>query len=352
MQMKAMVLRAFNQPMELEDLPIPEPAPRDIVVRVHACGSGLTLHHSVTGNLPTDLPIVLGHEIVGEVVEVGSAAEGLSVGDIVAPHALLHCGRCRYCLTMREPLCDTPGMIGRQVNGGYAEYVGAPDRNWIRLPQGLLDDYDPVTACIISDAMTTPLKVARRAGLRANETCVVIGAAGGVGIHMIGVARMCGARVIGVDLGDDKLTAASDEGAHELIDAAKNDVASEILRITDGRGADVIADFVGSSETLEAGARSLARGGRLVIIGVSRASEARVAAEAVNMVRAEQSILGSRSYTVKEIVDTLDLVARGLLRPVVNHVFPLEQANEAHALVASGRNIGRVVLSVADPERP
>jgi propanol-preferring alcohol dehydrogenase len=347
--MKAMVLQAFNQPMELQELPMPKPTPRDVVVRVHACGSGLTLHHSATGNLPTDLPVVLGHEIAGEVVEVGSAAEGLSLGDIVTPHALLHCGRCRYCLTMREPLCDTPGMIGRQVNGGYAEYVAAPDRNWIKLPRSLLDDYDPASACVICDAMATPFKVARRAGLAANETCVIIGAAGGVGIHMIGIARMCGARVIGVDLGDDKLAAASDQGAHELIDATGRDVASEILRITDGRGADVVTDFVGSSDTLDAGARSLARGGRLVIIGVSRASEARVAAEATNMVRAEQSILGSRSFTSQEIVDTLDLVARGILQPVVNHVFPLEQANEAHALVASGRNIGRVVLSVADP---
>jgi propanol-preferring alcohol dehydrogenase len=348
--MKAMVLRAFNTPLELADVPVPKPGPRDALVRVFACGSGLTLHHAVTGNNPVSLPMIVGHEVAGEVVETGKDAEGIKVGDLVTPHMYLFCGHCRFCLTNREPLCEAgPAVIGRQRDGGYAEFMAAPDRNWIKLPPGLLERYGATGACVIGDAITTPYKVVRRARLAPTETCVIYGAGGGVGIHLIQVARMRGARVIGIDRGADKLAAVSNEGAHEVIDAQKQDAAAEILRLTGGKGADVIADFVGITETLKNGLAALARGGRLVIVGLSRVSESELPTPAAQLLRMEQEILGSRAFTRQEIVDCLELAARGLLKPIVNHVYPLDKANDAHALVGAGRNIGRVVLSVAQP---
>ena len=139
------------------------------------------------------------------------------------------------------------------------------------------------------------------------------------------------------------------QGADAVVDGRGNDVAGEIRQLTDGRGADVVADFVGSTETLAQGMAALARGGRLVIVGLSRASEAMVSAKGAALLQDEKSILGSRAFSRAEIADCLALAAAGMLDPVVNHVFPLEQANEAHALVASGRNIGRVVLTIAEP---
>ncbi|MCC7347708.1 MAG: zinc-binding dehydrogenase [Variibacter sp.] len=344
--MKAMVLRAHNTPLELQDVPVPKPGPGDALVKVFACGSGLTLHHAVTGNTPTKLPVIIGHEVVGEVVELGAGARGLAVGDQVTLHGLLFCGHCRFCVTSREPLCEQlAGMVGRQIDGGYAEYMTAPDRNWIKLPPRLLDVCGPAKACVIADAMATPWKVARYGSLRAMESCVVYGGAGGVGIHLIRIAKLRGARVIGVDVAD-KLDAMRAQGADDVIDGRGNDVAGEIRRLT-GRGADMVADFVGSAETLAQGLAALARGGRLVIVGLSRASEAIVTANAAAMLQHEQSILGSRAFSRAEIAECLALCANGVLEPAVNHVFPLEQANEAHALVASGRNIGRVVLTVA-----
>ena len=347
--MKAMVLRATNTALEMQDVPMPKPGPGDALVRVFACGSGLTLHHAVTGNTPTKLPVIIGHEVVGEVVELGGHARGLAVGDRVTLHGMLFCGHCRMCVSSREPLCESlAGMIGRQIDGGYAEYMAAPDRNWIKLPPRLLDVCGPAKACVIADAVATPYKVARHANLRPQETCVVYGGAGGVGIHLIRVAKLRGAQVIGVDVAD-KLEAMRAQGADAVVDGRGNDVAGEIRRLTEGRGADVVADFVGSTETLAQGMAALARGGRLVIVGLSRASEAMVSAKAASLLQDEKLILGSRAFSRAEIADCLALAAAGMLDPVVNHVFPLEHANEAHALVASGRNIGRVVLTIAEP---
>src|SRR5262245_40438314 len=121
--MKAMVLSAYNAPLEMREVPTPAPGEGEALLRVFACGSGLTLHHAVTGNAPARLPIILGHEVAGEVVGLGAGAEGLAVGDRVTLHGLLFCGHCRFCLTDREPLCETmKGMIGRQTDGGYAEF--------------------------------------------------------------------------------------------------------------------------------------------------------------------------------------------------------------------------------------
>ena len=208
----------------------------------------------------------------------------------------------------------------------------------------LVERYTPAEIAPICDAMATPYKVARKARLAPLETCVIYGAAGGVGIHMLDVVKLAGARVIAVDRGKTKLDALVKLGAHEVIDAAKADVPAEVMRLTGGLGADVVADYVGSAETLRKGLACLGKGGRLVIVGLT--ANATHSYSAALVMRNEQEILGSRGFNRQEIIDCLELSARGLLRPVVNHVLPLEQANAAHAMVASEENIGRVVLTM------
>jgi propanol-preferring alcohol dehydrogenase len=341
--MKAMRLHSVGGSLELEELPKPKPGPREALVKIRACGAGLTIHHAITGNSPVNLPVVLGHEVAAEVVELGPEAEGLAIGDRVTAYFYLFCGRCRFCLTRREPLCENlGGYIGRQIDGGYAEDMVAPDRNFIQLPEGLPYDEDPAAVAVICDAIATPYKITRRARLQPLETIAIFGAAGGVGIHLVQIARMLGARVIGIDLGDKKLAAASDAGAHELIDASTENPTEGIKRLTGGKGADIVVDFVGNSQTLQAGLDGLGPGGRLVIIGVARQGEFRV--QPGIMLRGEQEVLGSRYVTRWEVAESLELVARGLVKPIVNYRFPLKQANEAHALVGKGESIGRVAL--------
>lgn len=324
---------------------MPTLGPRDALVKVRACGSGLTIHHTVTGTSSAKLPIVIGHEIAGEVAKVGDQVREVAVGQRVTDYFYLFCGECRWCLRGREPLCErSGGNVGRQIDGGYAEYVALPARNLIPLPDGLPYEESPAEVAVICDAIATPLKVCRRARLQPLETCVVFGAAGGLGIHMVKMARFWGARVIGVDRGSSKLLAASDAGAHEVVDALAEDPAAAIRRLTGGRGADVVIDFVASSQTLAAGVDALDSGGRLLILGVHR--DASVNVDPGRLLRGELELLGSRYVTRYEVIESLEMVRRGLIRPMVSRTFPLEQANEAHELLAKSESIGRLALVI------
>lgn len=343
--MRAMVLNATNTPLQLTELPIPRPGAREALLEVAACGAGLTLHHALKGTTPIPLPAIVGHEIFGEVVELGAGAEGVAVGDKVTLYCIVYCGQCRFCRTGRESVCiDSPGMIGNVRHGGFAEYMTAPDKNLLKLPPALIERHTPAEIAPICDAMATPFKVARKARLAPLETCVILGAAGGVGIHMLDVVKLAGARAIAVDRGRAKLDALARLGADTVIDAANTDVPAEVMRLTGGRGADVVADYVGSKETLDQGLACLGKGGRLVIVGLT--AGASPAYPASRVMRDEIEILGSRGFNRQEILDCLNLTARGLLRPIVNHVLPLEQANAAADIVRSEMNVGRVVLTM------
>src|SRR5438105_13949412 len=168
--MRAMVLHAVGAAFELEERAIPRPRPEEALIKVRAGGAGVTVHHAEVGTSPATLPVIMGHEIAGEIVALGSAVQGLEIGDRVTPHFYLFCGRCRYCLTMREPLCENfGGYIGRQVDGGYAEYVALPARNWIKIPAELPFAERPGEVAVICDAIATPYKVNRRAQIRPLE---------------------------------------------------------------------------------------------------------------------------------------------------------------------------------------
>jgi alcohol dehydrogenase, propanol-preferring len=345
--MRAMVLHAVGAAFELEERRVPTPGADEALIRVRACGAGLTVHHAKIGTSPATLPVIMGHEIAGEIVEVGSAVAGLTAGDRVTPHFYLFCGNCRYCRTMREPLCErTRGYIGRQADGGYADYVALPARNLIKLPADLPYDTHPEEVAVICDAIATPYKVNRRARISALEDVLVIGAAGGVGIHMVQLARLAGARVLAADRGEEKLAAAVGAGAHESIDAFAGPIDAQARRLTDGRGVDVVVDFVASPETLQAGLAALAPGGRLAILGVHR--DSRFTVDPLRVMSGELEVLGSRYVTRQDIVDALELVRRGQVRPIVTRTFALEEAEQAHDLLGRGQMIGRAALLMSE----
>lgn len=338
-----MVLHQQGGAFELEERPIPRPGPDEALVKIRACGAGLTVHHAKVGTSPATVPVIMGHEIAGEIVELGGPDARLAPGDRVTPHFYLFCGSCRYCLTMREPLCEnTRGYVGRQSDGGYAEYVALPRRNLIRIPDALPYDVHPEQVAVICDAIATPYKVVRRARIRPAEDVLVIGAAGGVGVHMVQMAHFAGARVIAADRGAEKLAFARAAGAHDGIDASAVAIDEAARELTHGRGADVVIDFVSAPLTLTAGVASLAPGGRLLILGVHGGSRFEV--DPLRMLNGELEILGSRYVTRQDIVNSLELVARGAIRPIVTRTYALEDAEQAHADVGAARTLGRVAL--------
>ena len=343
--MKAMLLRGPNVPFELIDRPDPVAGPGEAVARVLACGSGLTIQHAKAGRRRIPFPRIIGHEIAGQIVELGPGVTGFSVGDGVTAYFYLNCGHCRWCLANLEPLCTSGGgNVGFNCDGGYAEYIKLPAHIFIKLPEALDYKRHPAEIGVITDALATPYKVLRRAHIKPGETVAVIGAGGGLGIHQLMMAKWARARVIAVEIAATKFDACRKAGADAVVDPGNGNVVEALLDLTRGEGVDVVVDYVSSTVTLEAGAKALGRHGRLVTLGGAGQS---FHASAMDMLNKEQDFLGSRYVTRTDILEACDLVARGEVFPLVTDVCPLEEAEAVHARVERGEVIGRAALRVA-----
>ena len=223
-----------------------------------------------------------------------------------------------------------------------------PERNLVPIPDGVTD----LEAAVASDAIATPYHACHKeAQVSPGDDVLVIGAGGGVGIHMVQMARVCGARVIAADVSDDKLQLAKRMGADELVDARSGDIVEQVKAVTAGRGVDAAIDMVASSQTLQASLASLAPGGRMVIIG-SRpkavfGSEPEFVVKPQIHLRNAQEIHGSRYVNNEEILRTLLLVQRKRIQVVVSETFRLEQAEEVHERLRRNSIAGRAALVMA-----
>jgi alcohol dehydrogenase, propanol-preferring len=235
--MKAMVLKAPGSPFVLETVPDPQPGPGEAVAKVLACGAGLTIHHVRAGRIKVDTPRIIGHEITGEIVATGAGVTDLKRGDGVTAYFYLTCGHCRWCRVNRETLCENfGGYVGREIDGGYAEYIKLPARSFLKFPEGLDWRAHPAEAGVICDAIATPLKVTRKARMTSADTVAVFGAGGGLGMQMLKVARWAhAAKVIAVDVMASKFEACVKAGADATVDASEGRVAEQLLDLTGGK---------------------------------------------------------------------------------------------------------------------
>jgi alcohol dehydrogenase, propanol-preferring len=344
-----MVLRAFGQPLELAEMPRPQVGPADVLVRVRACGIGLTVVNLLaTPGRVTAYPRIPGHEIAGDVVEVGDAVRTVKTGQRVTNHFYLTCGQCKQCRAGRETLClNQRGNIGAAIDGGYAEYVALPERNTVPIPDGV----SYVDAAVASDAIATPYHACHKeARLGPGDSVLIVGAGGGVGIHMVQMARLCGARVLAADIGDDKLALAKSMGADEVIDARKAKLPDAVKALTNGLGVDAAIDIVASRATLEAALQSLAVGGRLVIIGAQPQPvygiEPGFTVNPLEFLHRGLELHSSRYVNVAEIAHTLELVRLKRIKPVVTQTFALERVEEAHELIRRNATVGRIAIVI------
>ena len=345
--MKAMVLRQLGGPVRLERVPIPKLGPNDVLLRVRATGIGLTVVIMIANpDLGTAYPRIPGHEIVGDVVEVGSEVGSVKVGDRVTCHFYLTCGVCPACRSGRETLCrNFGGYLGMAIDGGYAEYVAVPARNLCPCPPGVSD----IGAAVATDAIATSLHACReKARIGPGDRVLIVGAGGGVGIHAVQMGKLCGGWVLGADLTDEKLDSVKTLGADEAIDVRREELSRQVLARTDGRGVDAAIDCVASAETLEACVRCLAPAGRLVIVGHRPQAvfgvDPTFRVDPVLVLRNTLQIRGSRYVSLAEIAQTLDLLRQRRLRAVVTRTFPLEEAETAHQLIRENALVGRAVL--------
>jgi propanol-preferring alcohol dehydrogenase len=339
--MKALVVEEIGGPLLLQDVPRPEPGPGEVLLRVKACAVDqfdLKIRYGQVSHAA--FPIILGHEVAGEVAALGPGVENWTVGQRVTSTLYLTCGRCRQCQSGRETICENfKGYLGIQTPGGYAEYTIVPEVNLVELPESISFP----AGSILANAIGTPLHAfTRRMRLQPGERVIITGAGGGVGLHAVQLARLMGALVMAVDIGPAKLAAAREHGADITADPTAGNFAGLAREWTAGQGVEAVLELTGAA-TLPTSLQALGKGGRLVIVGFHTGSEFSV--QASQMVANEWEILGSRNVTKRELAEVVTLVQAGRVQPVVTGVFPLEEAETIHTRLGQQEVIGRVVLA-------
>jgi len=339
--MKAALFYKVGEPLKIESVPVPEIEPDEALIKVKACGICRTDLHFIDEGLlkPGKIPQILGHEVAGEVVKVGSAVHDVKVGDRVLIHFYFNCGECYYCQRGMESLCISPKFrhFGFTIDGGFAEYAKAPARKLVKLPPNV-----PYEAAILIDAGASTYHAVKTVGqVKVGETVLIMGL-GGLGLCALQFAKISGAYVIGVDVVPEKLKLAKELGADAAINAKEQNVVEEVKKLTNDEGVDVVIELVGRSETINMSVNSLRREGRLVFVGYS---EDNLVISPVKIVYNQLKILGSRASSKWEAVEVIKLVESGRfkLEPLISHVVPLDEINRGLDLLRSGK-AARVVV--------
>ena len=342
--MRAVVFHEFGQSdvLQVEELPDPKAGPGEVVVDVTATA----LNHldvdvrEGTSRFPVEPPHVPGVEPVGRISEIGDGVEGWQVGDRVAVYLIATCGSCSYCRTGRESLCEAPAwFVGMGSGGAYAEKVNCKPSQLIRIPDGLGD----VEAAAGHIAFATAWHMlVNRARIQPGETVLINSVGSGIGSAAVQVAKHAGAFVIGNSSRDDKLEQAAALGLDVGINYTTHDVVEEVMKVTDGRGVDVVYEHVGG-ELFQKGLDSLTKDGRLVICG-GHGGEV-VPFDIIPFFRRQLSVIGSFVFTRAEVETCFRLIAQGALEPQIAATFPLEQVREATELLESRAFFGKIVLT-------
>ena len=249
--MKALVLNSSNTPFSYQNVPDPSPKKGEAVAKILACGSGLTIQHVKSGRTKVNFPIIIGHEITAEIVECNGDCGELKVGMPVTAFFYLTCGYCKWCRINRESLCNNfRGYIGRQINGGYAEYISLPANNYIPIPQNINYKDEPLETAVICDAIATPLKVIKKARISSFDRVGVIGAGGGLGIHMIKMLHLNNINAVAFDTKSNKEKVCLTSGASIFFNPLNNNIYENIKEFTKDEYLDVVIDFSGSTTGL------------------------------------------------------------------------------------------------------
>lgn len=341
--MTAYRMIGWGQPPRLVEVPVPEPGPGEVLVKMAGaglCGTDLHFVHAPQGAFAYELPFTLGHENGGWVADVGAGVSGLSPGDPVLAAGVHSCGRCPVCLRGQDNYCPR-GATGRGYgeDGGLAAYMVAPERELVRLHA-----LDPRTAGPLTDAGSTPYHAVKRVlpRLVPGSTAVVIGA-GGLGGYAIQYLRLLSpARVIAVDVAPHRLAFARELGAHETV--ASDESTVEVIRdMTGGAGAEAVFDFFGSDATMRMALGTVGVLGAAALVGAGGGTVP--VGWGLVPVGAEIFIpLGARIADLHEVVA---LAEDGRVRVEVE-TYPFDQVDAAFARFASGELNGRVVVTLDD----
>lgn len=342
--MKAAVFYNCGDASQIKIAEVPEPkvGPGQVLIRVRASAFNHLELWSLHG--PADdsynFPMWTGSDIAGEIAELAPDVTGWSVGEAVVVNPSLSCGKCARCLEGEVSQCDDYDILGSNGNGGNAEYVVANADKLMRMPAG----FDFVTAAAGPLAYQTAWRaIVKRAKLQEGEDVLVLGASGGVAVAAIQISKMLGARVFAITSSAEKIEKVRQIGADFAVDRNASNPFEEIRKLTNGRGVDLVVENVGAATWVES-QKILRKAGRIVTYGRTTGREA--ITNLSLLFWNEQTHIGSTMGSLTDFREVMDLIFNGTIAPVIDSVYPLEQAAEAYARYERGEQLGKIVLTI------
>ncbi len=343
--MKAIIFHQHGGPEVLEytDFPTPEPGAGQVLVRLKVAALNRMDLWTRNGwpGIKLEYPHIPGADGAGEVAAIGAGVTRWQVGQRVVINSSLGCGQCDFCLSGQDNLCRDWHLLGETVRGTYAEYVVVPANNLYPMPDGFAE-WDAAAAGLVFH--TAWHSLITRAHLHPGESVLVVGASGGVNTASIQIAKMTGATVYVVGSDSEKLALAESLGADFLIDRSQEENWSKaVFLLTGKRGVDVVVDNVGTTFPLSF--RAARKGGRILTVGNTGGPKFEIDNRFI--FGKHLSLIGSSMGTLQDFAQVMDLVFAGKLKPVVDRDFPLAEARAAQEYLESGKQMGKVTLSIA-----
>jgi propanol-preferring alcohol dehydrogenase len=351
--MKAAQIIKPKESLQIKELETPTAKGSQILIKVKSSGvchsdihlweGGYEGPHGIflkTTDRGVKYPLTPGHEIAGTVESMGEeATEKFNKNDKVLIYPWIGEGLCPACRIGEENLCDKPRSLGVYQDGGYAEYVLVPSYRYL---VKLCESIDMDTAAVLSCSALTAYSAVNNAKLKPYDNLVIVGA-GGLGLMAIQLAKaVSGARVIALDLDDNKLKAAKQSGADITINSKKEDPIKSVMEVTDKLGADAVIDFVNASKTVETDMQFLRRRARVILVGLFGGE---LKLSLISMPTKAYRLIGSYTGTINEMLELVSLAEREVIKPVVSDKFKLDQATEALRMLKDGKIIGRGVIN-------
>jgi NADPH:quinone reductase-like Zn-dependent oxidoreductase len=344
--MKAAVFYECGSPEKIQIREVPQPKAQsdEVLVKVKACG--LNYFDLLVLRGPAEekaiFPFWGGADIAGIIAEVGKDVDQSRIGERVIVNPSLYCGRCEHCISGEESLCVQYGIIGDTVPGGFAEFVAVKEISIVTLPDKISFEEGAAVPLVFQTAWRALIT---QANIRPGEDVLILGASGGVGSASIQVAKLAGARVFAITSNSEKMAKVQKLGADFVLNRAGGDYWAELSQLTNGRGVDVVIENVGAS-TWKQSLSSLAKGGRLV--SYARTTGSLGETDIKQLFWNQLRIIGTTMANRREFAAVIHLVFQGKLKPVIDQVFPLEQARFAYERLYAGNQFGKIIITMND----
>ena len=348
--MKSAQIIEPNKPLEINESELPKPNGNQVIVKVRSTGVCHSDLHLWEGGYDTGdgfmkvtdrgvkFPVTPGHEVVGNVEEIGDSVQGVNIGDLVLVYPWIGCGECATCEKGDTNLCESPKSLGVFQDGGYAEYVLVPDAKFL----AKIDNLDPDAAASLACSGLTAFTAVKKALTNSPENILIVGA-GGLGLMGVQIANaLTKANIICADLDDEKLESAKKLGATHIINTKESDAVKKIMSICNEKGVDSIIDFVNAPPTVKMDLSLVRKRGNIILVGLFGGS---VELSLVSIPLKAITIQGAYTGNYNDMLELIKLAQRGVINPIVSKHYKLDDANTALNDLKNRKIIGRAVIN-------